>query len=417
MTMAMRAKLVAYAIISRVLLLMMATVINRVVPDHHAKGVDFYALSTDRAGSETDWNYLDMPFQTFTKWDSAYFLQIAKDGYTTDKQFAFYPLYPWTINRLSTLLRHFSTISSLLPTDSRLVVSGLLVSNSAFVCCVALLPSLLNEMGIRDKQTVQMIIICFILNPATVFFMSAYSESLFALVSWAAVLCFLQGRFAAAGLLTAAGSFCRSNNVLNLVFYVSFVCQQCWTCIRSECGWKRRVHLLLYYCSVSALLVISAVAPQVFWHCYVKYSICPKLQAENACSEALLSARSVYAHVQTKYWDVGLFHYYQVKQLPNFLLAMPIVVIAIIGISYPRVDNSLYRSFAIHMLALLITLLLFSHVQISTRLLLSSSPLMYVTITSLLCSKRNWVRWLTWSYIFLYVLIGISLHVNYFPWT
>ena len=36
-------------------------------------------------------------------------------------------------------------------------------------------------------------------------------------------------------------------------------------------------------------------------------------------------ATNIYSHIQAKYWEVGLFAYYQWKQVPNFALAVPIV--------------------------------------------------------------------------------------------
>jgi phosphatidylinositol glycan class V len=37
---------------------------------------------------------------------------------------------------------------------------------------------------------------------------------------------------------------------------------------------------------------------------------------------------SLYAHVQRKYWNVGLFRYYELKQIPNFLLAAPLLILS-----------------------------------------------------------------------------------------
>jgi Gpi18-like mannosyltransferase len=41
---------------------------------------------------------------------------------------------------------------------------------------------------------------------------------------------------------------------------------------------------------------------------------------------------NMYGYVQAKYWGVGLFKYYQLSQLPNFLLAAPILILTITGI-------------------------------------------------------------------------------------
>ncbi|CAM9730433.1 unnamed protein product [Ectocarpus sp. 13 AM-2016] len=43
---------------------------------------------------------------------------------------------------------------------------------------------------------------------------------------------------------------------------------------------------------------------------------------------------SVYAHVQSTYWNVGAFRYFQWKQIPNFLLAAPALILTAHGIAY-----------------------------------------------------------------------------------
>jgi phosphatidylinositol glycan class V len=42
---------------------------------------------------------------------------------------------------------------------------------------------------------------------------------------------------------------------------------------------------------------------------------------------------SLYAHVQRKYWNVGLFRYYEVRQIPNFILALPVLALSFAAVA------------------------------------------------------------------------------------
>jgi phosphatidylinositol glycan class V len=52
---------------------------------------------------------------------------------------------------------------------------------------------------------------------------------------------------------------------------------------------------------------------------------------------------SLYAYVQRKYWNVGIFRYYEMKQIPNFILALPVL-----AISYAAVFTWISQSWARH---------------------------------------------------------------------
>ncbi|KAG0219773.1 hypothetical protein BGX31_011159 [Mortierella sp. GBA43] len=43
---------------------------------------------------------------------------------------------------------------------------------------------------------------------------------------------------------------------------------------------------------------------------------------------------SIYTFVQDFYWNVGFLRYYEIKQIPNFLMAAPMVTLSASGIFY-----------------------------------------------------------------------------------
>lgn len=113
-----------------------------------------------------------------------------------------------------------------------------------------------------------------------------------------------------------------------------------------------------------------------------------------------------YFYIQDHYWNVGFLRYFQLKQIPNFLLAAPVLVLTVrhclkfirchrfycsrLGFTYFNMDPSqkvpafdVYKSrvlpkecfvYMVHALFLCIFCTFFVHVQISTRMILSSSP-------------------------------------------
>lgn len=129
-----------------------------------------------------------------------------------------------------------------------------------------------------------------------------------------------------------------------------------------------------------------------------------------------------YSAVQRTYWNVGFLRYYKVKQIPNFLLACPIISVSIFTlVTLSRKLHSLYddstqkgnnkmfnpllsscyrRSYRavrvcflcatscvgrhlIHLLLVTLVGVLVAHVQIITRLICSSCPIIYIGLATL----------------------------------
>ncbi len=278
----------------------------------------------------------------------------------------------------------------------------------------------------------------------------------------------------------------------------------------------------------AALAVLVSLYPTIAWDYYNKtYIICPCYWvADNESSSrfagdilkylpSLCSQESnekslinlAYGTIQSVYWNLGFFNYYELKQIPNFILAFPAIFIAFNALvngwilwkdsilfiftfkdekevdgfhscfryknlkvysllrtssktniyfinvwdnctiisestnKYLRdmtedelkrswlittyMESSIYFSFSAFSIStsiLIATLLVFAHIQVSTRILFSSSPLFLLYLASELAKpnshqqSRDLKKFIA-VYLILYNLLGAILHGNFLPWT
>jgi GPI mannosyltransferase 2 len=132
----------------------------------------------------------------------------------------------------------------------------------------------------------------------------------------------------------------------------------------------------------------------------------------------------IYSYVQAQYWGVGFLHYWEISQLPNFILGAPPFILLICmssthifeaGLEILHRKEKLQKSpsrlkilsshtldilpYAIHALVLSLILLFASHTQIVLRLA-SSLPFTHWAAAALLIEKPSMGRiWVAWSVI------------------
>ena len=144
---------------------------------------------------------------------------------------------------------------------------------------------------------------------------------------------------------------------------------------------------------------------------------------------------SIYTHIQRAYWNVGFLRYWTVSNIPNFVLALPILLnvyaFCVFYLSrlprvYPHVfvrrsaeadkkrretripaephPPSLFLApsllpHVLHALALTLLLTFNAHVQIALRVL-PSLPLVYWAAARLLVERPRWGKaWVAWSVV------------------
>jgi phosphatidylinositol glycan class V len=435
--------------------------------------------------SPSIWNFWLSPL---TKWDAARFLHLAvqpslRDPHcttldndcsfaTSERAHAFYPFFPMVMQQVALGLTKVLPISLLPPTfEGVMVLSGVLVNLACLLASTLALYDLtmqvcmpLAEESQRHRLAVASCLVYGIANPASVFFATTYSESLFgtcALIGHAALA---RRHYLVALLVWMAGSYTRSNGTIHSLWLLQHGLGH--LCYNNN--WTRlRTIVAALFCLLGAILVFLPVRYhdwQGFWrHCHENVSVQPWW-----CQQEVESSTfSLYGYTQRQHWNVGFFRYYELKQIPNFLLAAPILGLSIAGVvqwtrgslleygkgKLPTTWKILLVGWPIHALSESVSLkpkkttlgkkpcdwllynpillghyailailtlvgLVIAHVQISTRMICSSSPAITWFLTYCHLQDHNpRLRQFAGGYTILYMILGVILHVNFLPWT
>ena len=158
----------------------------------------------DSPGGPTLTPVVDAVGGVWTRWDGQWYLKIATEGYTAgDGSAAFYPLYPWTVTVFGWLA------------GERFIWAGILLSSLFFLLALFFLHRLVRlDFHPEDAGRTVFYIAAF---PMAFFFWAVYSESLFLMLSVAALLAMRSQRFWWAGLAVALAIWTRSTGLLLLL--------------------------------------------------------------------------------------------------------------------------------------------------------------------------------------------------------
>ena len=380
-------------------------------------------------------------------WDAVYFVRVCECGYEQERFFAFFPGLPLAMRALS---RALALVLPLSPRAS-CSLAGLLISYAAcIVGAVGLFR--LGEVLLRDSGAARRAALLFCVNPASPFYSAAYTEASFAALSFWGL--FFLSRAGSAGwgkaprrvdpsrgrmafvdealavVLFAAAAAVRSNGAVLCIFLAAhhlraFVARPLGSVARS----------MLVLTIEAAFVLLPSAAFQRFGY----IQLCgPEASTPRPwCTAEGLP--SVYAFVQGEYWGVGLFRYWQMKQLPNFALAAPALILAALGTATflrhvplsactgfwflgrrsparPPASLGLFAPevapFVFHWALLASAALLVMNVQVATRFL-SACPALYWFADSLHGRARFWAH----AFFLTYALAGSVAFANFYPWT
>ena len=252
------------------------------------------------------------------------------------------------------------------PSRCASAASAVAVSNAAHVLAAVILErlgnlvlaeqrigrdSLLHEVdhSAAHSEAARAAAVLFALNPASVFHSAAYTESVFALFSYAGFFLLERARLAGtatatkksesafwnrngAAVLFALACATRSNGALNgLVLAHDFFFASAAPFWKERRKKKRKVFFFIAATSAFAARCVATLFPLFAVQLYGYRTYCVDGFIEDskpAWCDVWRPFPNVYAHVQSHYWNVGFLRYYESKQIPNFLLAAPALFVS-----------------------------------------------------------------------------------------
>ncbi|KAH7861293.1 hypothetical protein Vadar_024254 [Vaccinium darrowii] len=271
-------------------------------------------------------------------WDSVYFTRIAQCGYEYEQSYAFFPLLPLSISLLSRSV--FALLIPLIGYRAVLGLAGYVVSNIAFVLAAMCLYRL-SIIILKDKEGALRASILFCFNPASIFYSSIYTESLYSLLSIGGVYQLVSGANNVATLLFALSGAARSNGVIN----AGYTCYQTMHATYDAIFNRRSLILTVRVLSAGALHCLCIFIPFIAFQAYGYYNICWGHVPDQISPLCKARLPLLYNYIQSHYWGVGFLRYFQLKQLPNFLLASPILSLALSSIiHYVKLQPEIFFS-------------------------------------------------------------------------
>ncbi|KAK3821382.1 MAG: GPI mannosyltransferase 2 [Benniella sp.] len=366
-------------------------------------------------------------FGVFLRWDSFYFTHTAKNGYAFEQAHAFFPLLSILMRLIASTV--LAPLSVLLQDEQLLVMAGILIANVSFVVASVQLYRL-TVVLFGHERFAFLSAILYTLTPSGIFMSAIYAESLFASLSFTGMLFAARKQYLLAAITWGISSTARSNGILYAGFFVydlvvrmdlhSSIVTKITTLLKVIC---------LILTSWSGFLAVQ------FYGYSLYCSGTSTLELRPWCNRV---PPSIYTFVQDFYWNVGFLRYYELKQIPNFLMAAPMITLSASGIFFYVIHDqkrilSLGRSSATDKpVSPFLSLATLPYVVLWGVFLLSAVTTMHIQVITRAFSCLPPVYWFaahqfqegalgsgrTWpvsTFFVMYGLIGVVLFANFFP--
>lgn len=361
-------------------------------------------------------------FSGFSNWDAKHFLHISQHGYIYEQSVAFFPFYPITVRLFCELI-----VDKVFWTSGYFsyLLSGVLINFVFFNISSIYLFKLTLIIFKNNFQISFYSLIFYCINPASIFYSAVYSESLYSMLTFSGLYYLYSNEHLKSLILFILSCFTRSNGIVNYGFIAHWYLSAHFASIKTlnqsfnrllnlifSIGFKRNF-MLLSKLMISFLLMNSAFFLYQYY-VFAKFCKSELNQVDETATELVEFANKnglkmfnafpksewcnyklpfSYTFVQSEYWKVGFLNYWRFKQIPNFLLASPILFLSIYSLSkfFNSIDskfvynlfgiikshrykcstnfeeNTYLMPFACQLIFLLVSSVFFMHIQVTNK--------------------------------------------------
>ncbi|GAA6005245.1 hypothetical protein JCM11491_002633 [Sporobolomyces phaffii] len=300
--------------------IVLASVLLRLATSLAVLSVHALLPSFDASAARLD-SPLAPSYEGFVRWDSVYFLAIARDGYSHEQRLAFFPGLPGALRIGAELARLLTRGPDL--TFEAMVIAGIVLTTLATTGAAVLLYKMTLHLSQSPTHSLVTSFL-FLLAPArAVLHAVPYTEPLSAFFTFAGMYSFVSRRHVRSSILFACGTLFRAQGaVLGLGFFGwRYMLEQPFRAGRFS-FWK-----LATGTAITAALSLISASPFLAFQAYAHRLYCSQPASVRPwCSSA---SGFSYDWVQSHYWDVGPFRYWTVQQIPNFVLASPVLALSV----------------------------------------------------------------------------------------
>ena len=324
---------------------------NILIPDHDAKV--FNPFIEEGAPVNFADSLIDILFAGLRRWDAIYFLHIAEHGYTYENCLAFFPLFPLTVRTIASTL--FYPLHYILSYSRLLLLTAVLLN----LFCSVFTTQIFYTLGLKvtcDKHLAFKSALLYALTPASIFTIAPYSESLFTFLSFSAMVLAHKQSPILSALLFGFSAMTRSNGIVALGFVLYYNFQKLVYFIFRVPFEKILELIVAIFLKIIGPMIFQIVllfAPFLSYQYYTFLLYCKPAEYPQGPfpSSVLAYGRQLglkfpnnetplsswcyqkipisYTYIQSHYWGVGCFNYFQFKQIPNFLLALPMTCLCL----------------------------------------------------------------------------------------